>query len=68
MGLLQPETTPTPKFGLSMYDKNASGATGKTRLVVLGSGWGAMSFIKRFQESMTEQYELILLSPRNYFV
>ncbi|GAB4815644.1 hypothetical protein N2152v2_002690 [Parachlorella kessleri] len=58
----------TPQLGLPMYDKAASGALGKTRIVILGSGWGAMSFVKRFEESATERYELILVSPRNYFV
>lgn len=40
----------------------------KTRVVVLGSGWGAMSFIKAWDASLADKYELILLSPRNYFV
>ena len=66
--LLQPAVTATPQLGLPMYDKAASGALGKTRIVILGSGWGAMSFIKRFEESATDRYEIILVSPRNYFV
>ncbi len=52
----------------AVYDKAAAGTTHKTRVVVLGSGWGAMSFVKAFTPEMAERYELILLSPRNYFV
>lgn len=37
-------------------------------MVVLGSGWAAMSFIKSWNESLSERYELVLVSPRNYFV
>lgn len=55
-------------MGLPYYTKDVSGSSGKTRIVVLGSGWGAMSFVKSFQESMTDRYELLLVSPRNYFV
>ncbi len=41
---------------------------GKQRVVVLGSGWAAMSFVKSWDESLSSKYELVLLSPRNYFV
>lgn len=37
-------------------------------MVVLGSGWAAMSFIKSWNESLSDKYELVLVSPRNYFV
>ena len=43
-------------------------ANGKQRVVVLGSGWAAMSFIKSWNESLSSKYELVLVSPRNYFV
>lgn len=43
-------------------------AAGKQRVVVLGSGWAAMSFIKAWNPALSEKYELVLVSPRNYFV
>eukprot|EP00889_Picochlorum_renovo_P004962 jgi/Picre1/31992/NNA_007340.t1 len=43
-------------------------ANGKQRVVVLGSGWAAMSFIKAWDASLSSKYELVLVSPRNYFV
>ena len=56
------------KMGFGVYDKVQSGATEKTRIVVLGSGWGAMSFLKALNETALAKYEVILVSPRNYFV
>lgn len=40
----------------------------KTRVVVLGSGWAAMSFLKAWSPDLGDKYELVLVSPRNYFV
>jgi NADH:ubiquinone reductase (non-electrogenic) len=62
-----PGRKPTP-LGLGIYDKVASGSANKTRVVVLGSGWGAMSFIKALDDAALQKYEIILISPRNYFV
>ncbi|GMH44754.1 hypothetical protein BSKO_12706 [Bryopsis sp. KO-2023] len=42
--------------------------TAKPRVVVLGSGWGAASFMKSISEEASKNYELILVSPRNYFL
>lgn len=55
-------------MGLPIYTKAVAGTTDKTRVVVLGTGWGAMSMIKSWRESLSDKYELILVSPRNYFV
>ncbi|KAG6542146.1 hypothetical protein Mapa_016447 [Marchantia paleacea] len=38
---------------------------GKKKLVVLGTGWGGMSFLKQID---TRQYDVKIVSPRNYFV
>lgn len=54
--------------GLPAYDKSASGGSGKPRIVVLGTGWASMSFVRAFDEAMRDKYELIMVSPRNYFV
>ncbi|GFZ48217.1 NADH:ubiquinone reductase (non-electrogenic) [Saitozyma sp. JCM 24511] len=37
----------------------------KPTLVVLGSGWGATSFLKNLD---TEEYNVVVVSPRNYFL
>ncbi|CAK9786607.1 FAD/NAD(P)-binding domain-containing protein [Cutaneotrichosporon oleaginosum] len=37
----------------------------KKTLVVLGSGWGATSFLKNLD---TEEFNVIVISPRNYFL
>merc|ERR1712100_638397 len=41
----------------------------KKTIVVLGSGWGAISFIKALdKKGTTDMFEVILVSPRNYFL
>ncbi|GLC74175.1 tubulin alpha 1 [Pleodorina starrii] len=47
---------------------DSSTKTTRPRLVVLGSGWGAMSFIKSLPKNISDMYELIVVSPRNYFL
>jgi NADH:ubiquinone reductase (non-electrogenic) len=42
--------------------------TVKPRVVVLGSGWAAMSFAKSLPASAAQNYELTVVSPRNYFL
>ena len=37
----------------------------KERLVILGTGWGAASFVKDID---TDLYDVTVISPRNYFV
>lgn len=37
----------------------------KKNLVILGSGWGAVSLLKNLD---TENYNVIVISPRNYFL
>ena len=46
-------------------------AAKKTRVVVLGSGWGAASIVKNLSSAAVAPaggYELTLVSPRNYFL
>ncbi len=43
----------------------------RTRVVVLGSGWGSMSFVKNLPKATTGEhgwYDLTVVSPRNYFL
>ncbi|XP_065064340.1 uncharacterized protein LOC135690654 [Rhopilema esculentum] len=37
----------------------------KKRVVVLGSGWGAVSFLKNLKPGL---YEVVVVSPTNYFI
>jgi len=40
----------------------------KTKVVVLGSGWGAVSFLKNIDPAaLQSKYDVTLISPRNYF-
>jgi NADH:ubiquinone reductase (non-electrogenic) len=41
---------------------------GKPRLVVLGSGWGAISLVKALPADISDSYEVVVVSPRNYFL
>jgi hypothetical protein len=48
------------------YFPNGDGNKGqKERVVVLGTGWGAASFLKAVD---TDRYDVTVVSPRNYFV
>lgn len=44
--------------------KSQSNTSRTPRVVVLGSGWGAMSFIQKLDEL---QVELVVISPRSFF-
>lgn len=43
----------------------AKAGTGKKRVVVLGTGWGGMSFLKNLDSTL---YDVSIVAPRNYFV
>eukprot|EP01024_Parvocaulis_polyphysoides_P070103 TRINITY_DN862_c0_g1_i1.p1 TRINITY_DN862_c0_g1~~TRINITY_DN862_c0_g1_i1.p1 ORF type:complete len:416 (+),score=48.94 TRINITY_DN862_c0_g1_i1:76-1323(+) len=60
--LVQTQDSQWPKF--QSQDENV----GKERVVILGSGWGAASFLKALPESASKTYEFIVVSPRNYFL
>lgn len=56
---------------MAPFDREADSLTRKTdkpRIVVLGSGWGAMSMIKALPESTASKYDIVVVSPRNYFL
>lgn len=59
---------PGAQTSVPVLDKPSSASSTKTRVVVLGSGWAAMSFVKAWDPALADKYELILVSPRNYFV
>jgi NADH dehydrogenase FAD-containing subunit len=42
-----------------------NGRSGKEKVVILGSGWGAVPFLKDID---TNRYDVICISPRNYFL
>lgn len=40
----------------------------KPRVVVLGSGWASASFMKALPKHIKDKYEVVVVSPRNYFL
>ncbi|KAL0054534.1 hypothetical protein WJX82_010454 [Trebouxia sp. C0006] len=61
--------------GWSVSDREADTHTPsglpRTRIVVLGSGWGAISFLRSLDPKLTSAvgpYDVTLVSPRNYFL
>lgn len=40
----------------------------KPRVVVLGSGWGAATFINGLSKQAAQMYDITLVSPRNFFL
>jgi NADH dehydrogenase FAD-containing subunit len=46
------------------YSTSTNGAT-KERVVILGTGWGAASYLKDVD---TDLYDVTVISPRNYFL
>ncbi|KAG6532950.1 hypothetical protein ZIOFF_006810 [Zingiber officinale] len=49
----------------SDHNSDAPGATNKKKLVVLGTGWVGTSFLRNVD---TSQYDVKVVSPRNYFL
>lgn len=58
--LIDPFTSPTPQPPSPFSSQKP-----KEHLVVLGTGWGAASFLKNID---TDKYDVTVISPRNYFV
>uniref|UniRef100_A0A061RCA7 NADH:ubiquinone reductase (non-electrogenic) n=1 Tax=Tetraselmis sp. GSL018 TaxID=582737 RepID=A0A061RCA7_9CHLO len=48
--------------------QSASTPTEVPKVVVLGSGWAAMSFIKQLSKTAASKYDITVVSPRNYFL
>ena len=48
----------------SSLETNSGAKTKKEKIVVLGSGWGAVSFVKGID---TDMYDITVISPRNHF-
>lgn len=46
------------------YADAGQGSVNKKKVVVLGTGWGGVSFLKNLKNP---SYELEVVSPRNYF-
>ncbi|ODV89335.1 hypothetical protein CANCADRAFT_3963 [Tortispora caseinolytica NRRL Y-17796] len=61
-----PKNLPIVEYLLSEYDTSAnSHSCNLPRLVILGSGWGAVSTVKNLHK---QAYHTIVLSPINYFL
>ncbi|KAJ9089429.1 hypothetical protein DSO57_1013177 [Entomophthora muscae] len=54
---------PTIKWPL--YSENVDKSKIKPKLVVLGSGWGAIGLLKNLEK---EKYDILVVSPSNYFL
>eukprot|EP00884_Botryococcus_braunii_P007779 jgi/Botrbrau1/17001/Bobra.49_2s0060.1 len=54
--------------GLPVYTGESATKSGKLRVVVLGSGWGAVSLVKSLSIADSEKIDLTLISPRNFFL
>lgn len=54
-----------PPSTRSIYSTGSSETKLKERVVILGTGWGAASFVKDIDTSV---YDVTVISPRNYFV
>lgn len=52
------------KMFQSSSSSETTGPKTKEKIVVLGSGWGAVSFIKGID---TDMYDITVISPRNHF-
>lgn len=62
---LVPKLTPTPLRGFQSIRPITSLGKSQGRLVILGSGWAGFKLLRGID---TRQYEVIVVSPRNYFV
>ena len=40
----------------------------KTKIVILGTGWGATSFLNALKPKHEAKYDIQVVSPRNYFL
>ena len=49
----------------NLLPKNSLTPAKKERIVILGTGWGAVSFLKGID---TNLYDVTVISPRNYFL
>jgi hypothetical protein len=52
-------------YGLSKLSSDDASTKTKERVVVLGSGWGAASFISELDSDL---YDITVVSPRNHFI
>lgn len=62
------EEVASTSVGQPFLSSNDVGSSEKPRIVVLGSGWGAVSFIKALKRQTCDKYDIVLISPRNYFL
>ncbi|KAK9836804.1 hypothetical protein WJX74_008426 [Apatococcus lobatus] len=46
----------------------SNGKPANPRIVILGTGWGAVSVLRSLPKKIVDQYEITVVSPRNYFL
>ncbi|XP_061189743.1 uncharacterized protein LOC133197642 [Saccostrea echinata] len=49
----------------TLFQRNNSTQTGRKKLVILGTGWGGYSLLRNIDKKM---YDVVVISPRNYFL
>ncbi|KAK9815675.1 hypothetical protein WJX72_007865 [[Myrmecia] bisecta] len=64
----RPETKGQKPSGHNLPADGSSQVLDKPRVVILGSGWAAVSLVKALNKSASKQYDITLISPRNYFL
>jgi NADH dehydrogenase FAD-containing subunit len=62
---LPPTTNPAPAISHDVLSLDKNDPNRKPRLVILGTGWGAISVLHYIDHT---KYEVIIVSPRNYFL
>ncbi|GME90485.1 unnamed protein product [Ambrosiozyma monospora] len=60
--LVWKETNPADQLPQTELKPNGNK---RKKIVIVGSGWGAMSFLQKLD---TTQYNVVIVSPRNYFL
>ena len=63
--MIRNQAVAEPRETTVSYDEIGSDPAKRT-VVILGSGWGAVSFVKSLKKDIP--FEVILVSPRNYFL
>lgn len=61
---------PLPVYSVDGVDHSSPSGPppARPRVVVLGSGWGSMSFVKALSKAQAQEIDLTVISPRNYFL
>lgn len=63
---IYPASTILPAIGQGVGEEHAEN---RTKVLLLGSGWGAIPFLKYLSPTVAHtNYDITMVSPRNYFL